>query len=362
MKNLLKSLLILLTITFFVSIQSQYYLASGSLDGTVKVWNPEKKKKLVKTLFSSEDIFEPPQVNAVALSPNGKYLACGLNENQIKIWDTENLDKEPITLKLLKNQRFTYSLSFSRDSKLLAIGTQDRFVGGNKGTMMVYDLEAKKIIAKREVSTIRNLVVVFDEKGVYFQTFKRLGFWDYKKNKIKLLLQLDVAPFFGMDYKSPFLVFFTLLFEESTLGIINEKTKKALLFKIPSLIRSIALSPDARFLTYTSPPEGIVIIDRKKKIRRTFKFSVSDLAPLAFSPDGKYLVCGADTRISMWKVSDLFKKKKLSPKIFKGHTELITSLSFSFTPEKVKHEKQKKKYKLKDFGKRIELFKEVYIN
>ncbi len=67
------------------------YLASGSLDKTVKLWSLESQKE-VNTLQGHS-----LHVSSVAFSPYGKYLASGSYDSTVKLWSVES-QKEVTTL------------------------------------------------------------------------------------------------------------------------------------------------------------------------------------------------------------------------------------------------------------------------
>ena len=57
------------------------YLASGSNDGTVIIWDANSGQRL-KTLQGHSE-----SVNSVSWSPDGKYLASGSGDKTIIIWE-----------------------------------------------------------------------------------------------------------------------------------------------------------------------------------------------------------------------------------------------------------------------------------
>ena len=84
-------------------------LASGSYDGTIKLWN-FKIGTLIKTIEIK------PHIDSVAFSPDGTMLASGSNDNTIKLWKLyskkeikELKDKiSPVCLLLLQSIQYTY--------------------------------------------------------------------------------------------------------------------------------------------------------------------------------------------------------------------------------------------------------------
>jgi WD40 repeat protein len=61
------------------------YLASGSEDKTVKLWNLEWQKEV--TTLQEHSFYS---VNSVAFSPDGKYLASGGWDKTVKLWNLES--------------------------------------------------------------------------------------------------------------------------------------------------------------------------------------------------------------------------------------------------------------------------------
>ncbi len=56
------------------------YLASGSQDKTIKIWEVATGNELRTLTGHSETVF------SVAYSPDGRYLASGSGDKTIKIW------------------------------------------------------------------------------------------------------------------------------------------------------------------------------------------------------------------------------------------------------------------------------------
>ncbi len=97
-------------------------LASGSKDGTIRLWNT--------TTGDQTASFSADMNTALAFSPDSKTLASIYDDKRIKLWDI-NTGEELMTLK--GNIGICHALAFSADSKILASGSHD-------GTILTWDL------------------------------------------------------------------------------------------------------------------------------------------------------------------------------------------------------------------------------
>ena len=94
------------------------WLASGSEDETVKIWNSQSGK-LILTLSGHTD-----SVSSVSFSPDGRRLASGSWDKSLKIWDSYSGN----LIRTIGEQSFSdnnvESISFSPDGRQLASSSQ----------------------------------------------------------------------------------------------------------------------------------------------------------------------------------------------------------------------------------------------
>jgi len=223
------------SVSFSPIINGKYYLASGSADGTIKIWNVQNWK-VIETLEEHKG-----PVNSVSFSPDGKLLASGSADGTIKIWKVG--DWKPSIATLKGHMSYVYSVSFSPDGEFLASGS-------------------------------------YKEIKIW-----KVGIW--------------------------------------------EKEKPQTLRGHDSWINSISFSPDGKFLASGSSDKTIKIwkvqnwtIIQKLEEHNDFVNSVS------FMPDGKYLVSVSSDKINIWKVGSWNLIKTL-----KGPGKFGYLYSGSFSPD-----------------------------
>lgn len=116
------------------------YIASGGEDQKVRVWQSGIVKKDLSRSEAGKDsnlILEghSDSVNAIAWSPDGKYLASGSGDNTVKIWDVSRLGNTSQTPNVSGKPVHTFgqpshvlALAWSPDSQYLACGGFDRAI------------------------------------------------------------------------------------------------------------------------------------------------------------------------------------------------------------------------------------------
>ena len=108
-------------------------LASGSRDGTVKLWNVETQQDIGTFPHTSA-------VTSISFSPDGTTLVSGLLDGTVKLWNVETQQD----IGTLPHTSFTHtfavtSISFSPDGTTLVSGSLD-------GTVKLWDVETQQDI------------------------------------------------------------------------------------------------------------------------------------------------------------------------------------------------------------------------
>jgi WD40 repeat protein len=103
------------------------YLASGSHDKTVKLWNVSDLS--CKTVFTGHT----SHVRSVCCSPSGKILASGSFDFSVRLWSVECTGGSCLQTLPGHKDRMVTAVSFSSDERTLASG-------GMNGSVYLYDI------------------------------------------------------------------------------------------------------------------------------------------------------------------------------------------------------------------------------
>ena len=131
------------------------YLASGSRDRFVKIWDLANGRETVAYAGHADVI------HALAFSPDGKAVASSGNGPEIRLWSPE--DGKEIR-KFDGSGKDVKAIAFSKDGKYLISGQTSK-AGGSGGIVAVHEVATGQLT--REVRDFGNLVscVAFNAKG-----------------------------------------------------------------------------------------------------------------------------------------------------------------------------------------------------
>jgi WD40 repeat protein len=245
-------------------------------------WQP---KELVAVLGEHRGR-QGAQVNSVAWSGDGKYVASGGGNGLVRLWDPKTLRQQ----KLLGSAGATLSLAFSRDGTCLASGNSN-------GTLSVWDFSGTEPKLKANISIASSPVhsVAFTPDG------KKLAIGVYD-NVVRVY---DVSE--------------------------TEVKESAQLSGHQKGVQAVAFSPDGKTLTSGSADGVLRLWDVTKddiKERAVVEGPAKAIASLAFMPDGKTLAAGvADGTVWTWNPAGAKPARRGTP--FKAHANGVTALAYS---------------------------------
>ena len=294
-------------------------LASASWDKTIKFWSLDGKE--LKTLKGHGG-----GVLSVSFSPDGKILTSASQDKTVKLW---NLDgKELKTLKGHSDR--VNSVSFGSDGKIIASASQDK-------TVKLWNLNGKELKTLKGHSDGVNSVS-FSSDGETLtsaSTDNTVKIWSLDGRKPKIFQDSSAqvtAVSFSPDGQTIALV--------RNDGLVKLWHLQGRLLRpleeYDDIIISVGFSPDGKTIASAEnsielSSDGKTIPSTKVKLRsfngtllKTFKGHSNLVASVTFSPDGKLLASASDDKtVKLWNLDG----KEL--KTFRGHTNNVNSASFS---------------------------------
>lgn len=259
-------------------------VASGSTDGTVRIWDAQKGKTIKR-------IERPGGVTGVAFSPDGTTLAVAgydSNHTEVVFIETRDWSVDPKRPKLDGLHDQTTALVFAPDDKLVGtVGTQVKIWNLRTGSYeWVFEVGPNPVFA---VSPDGAMVATAnsDENAVKL--------WDTSNGKLKRVL--------GGHTKEPLALAFAL--DEGTLASGDDDTiilwdaqtgapKQTIKRGGGGTLLSLAFAPDGGLLA--SGGGAIILWDaRTGEAKQTLQtpYYTAVIESLAFSRDGKRLAGGA---------------------------------------------------------------------
>jgi WD40 repeat protein/tRNA A-37 threonylcarbamoyl transferase component Bud32 len=262
-------------------------LKSGSNDGTIKLWDAAGGRELrtIRAQTGPRNVFfdatwEGTRVakGTMVFSADGGRLATGSDDGTIKLWDAVS-GQELGTLK--GHTGYIESVAFSPDGNRLASGSMD-------GTIKIWDVASGRLLRTLEGHTKWLTSVAFDPGG------SRLASASFD-GTIKLW---DAGG--GQE-----------------LHTLKRHTRGA---------QHVAFSPDGGRLASASWDQTIKLWDTASgRELRTLKGHTSGVTSVVFSPDGSRLAsAGRDRTIKLWDAAGRQEARTL-----KGHNADVRSVVFN---------------------------------
>jgi len=305
-------------------------LATGSEDGTAKLWGAASGRELLTFKdptgpAMSADIWSfwsPSAVWSVAWSPDGKFLATGSYDGTVKVWDAAGRRKP---LLAGRHASGVHSVSWSPDGTRLATGSWD-------STARVWDATARQELLTLKGQTSLVGSVSWSPDGKWLATGSDYGtamVWDAASGREQLTLRGHTVPVISLHW-SPGLVSpvawspdgkqLATGNEDGTAKVWNAAGGRELLTlsRHTAWVRSVSWSPDGTQLatgsadgtaklwdaaggreplTLKRPATGVASVSWSP----SGVWSTSGIYSVSWSPDGKFLATGSnDGTVKVW--------------------------------------------------------------
>jgi WD40 repeat protein/serine/threonine protein kinase len=227
------------------------WLASAGADGFVKIWN-NRTGAVVQTFHAHAD-----EVVSVVFHADGKHLASRGADGKVKIWDLTATGQAVFTEACAGVRKFgTYSVAFSPDGRQLAAGTH--------GVVKVWDWKNRQLLHSLPGPEAPSITVAYSRDG-------RLATGAFRED-LKL-----------WDAETGIL-----------LRTVNAHRGQP--------VSSLAFSPDGERLASASYDRTVKLSNSKTgEILHSFDLHTGNVECVAFSPNGQRLASGGeDKTVRVW--------------------------------------------------------------
>lgn len=267
-------------------------LASGSVDGTIRIWDVESGKT-IRTLKGHRR-----SVNALAVSPDGKLLVSAGNESELLTWDPATGTPRG---KLVGHSLDVYALAFSPDGRWLASGGRDR-------TVIVWDMTTRKPVHKLEGHEDTVMALAFSPDGNWLLSGDKGGQlrrWNRSDGAEIARLSIHqgrtvTAVSISLDAR-----WYATAGGDSTVRLWNAETNhlQRNLSQSPGLAVALAFTPDSRQLVAGGSDRTLRAWDVPSgAVNNEFIGHNDEVMALALSPDRRTIAsAGKDKTIRLWR-------------------------------------------------------------
>jgi uncharacterized delta-60 repeat protein len=281
------------------------YVASGSKDGIVHVWDTTTGTEMFHMNSGDDDVF------SVAYSSDGRYIVTG-GCNQYHGGDLCDLGTVRILevatgqeIAQMTHEGVVYSVAFSPGGNYVVSGGQD--------SARVWEtFTGKEITRLTDARGVRS--VAFSRNGQYIVTGSFLGIvqvWEVATGKeVSHIINYEEvwAVAFGPDEKTV-----ASGGPDGTVRLLEVTTSKEIARKtiVNDRVTSVVFSPDGQYIAFGNTDGTVRVWETATGAEIVRMMYDGGVNSVAFSNDGKYLVAGgADktARVWMWRPNDLINK------------------------------------------------------
>ncbi|HEY5434885.1 MAG TPA: serine/threonine-protein kinase [Candidatus Limnocylindrales bacterium] len=268
------------------------WVVSGSRDHTLRIWDPASGTCL-RTLEGHTG-----WVQAVAVSPDGRWVVSGSWDKTVRIWDPGS----GACLRTLQGHtNWVQAVAVSPDGRWVVSGSGD-------GTLRIWDPESGACVQTLRGHTAPVDAVAVSPDGrwvVSGSSDKTLRIWDPGSGACLRTLpgHTDSVPAVAVAPDGRWVVSGS---EDHTVRIWDPGSGACLrtLQGHTELVTAVAVAPDGRWVVSGSRDKTVRIWDPESGVcLRTLQGNTGWVSAVAGSPDGRWVVSGgADKTVRLWQL------------------------------------------------------------
>ncbi|MDZ8104668.1 MAG: WD40 repeat domain-containing protein [Nostoc sp. DedQUE12a] len=260
------------------------------------------------------------EVNCLAFSPDGKFIASGSSDSTICLW---NIIGNPTAQFLLGHEQEVNCLAFSPDGKFIVSGSID-------GILCLWDLQGNLISQPWQAHEEGIIAVAFSSNS---DSIVSVGFdgtvclWDLQANAITQPWRGHKEGIISVAFSPNGDCIVSVGFDGMVcLWDLQGNAITQPWHKHEAKIICVAFSPDSKFIISGSSDSTVRLWDiQGNPIGQPWRGHEGRVNSVAFSPDGKFIVSGScDRTIRLW---DIDGNPITQP--WRGHEGQVNSLAFS---------------------------------
>ncbi|GAB4380008.1 MAG: NB-ARC domain-containing protein [Elainellaceae cyanobacterium] len=290
------------------------FLASGGSDRTLNLWDVSTGQCL-KQLSGHEQ-----QIRTVAFSRDGRTLASGSDDRTVRVWDYRTGECQRI---LSGHRSWISSVAFSPDNHLLASGSEDQSV-------RLWDGQTRLCVKMLQGYSNGVWSVAFDAQDQLLASGSQdriVRLWDRQTGELRGSLQGHTSWIWSVVF-SPRQPLLASGSEDRTIKLWDAQTQQLLqtLEGHQNAVLAVLFSPDGHTL-FSGSLDGTIKLwsAQTGACRQTLSGHTGGVWCLALSSDGRLLASGSqDQTIKLWDVS-----QECCLKALVGHEGWIRSVAIS---------------------------------